>query len=347
MATLPTTLPSLLEQICQGKHLSQEQAYVQFENFLQGNVCPIAMTALLTALKVKGEAPSEILGALAVLKHAAKPFPLSLAFKTEHPIVDCVGTGGDGQQSLNISTAAAFVLSSLGVKVAKHGNRAVSSQCGSADLFESLGVNIEACASNSRKALQEVGLCFLYAPLYHPAIKKMREIRSTLKIKTLFNLLGPLLNPSQPEYLLVGVYDPKYCNLIAQVLKTCAKRALVIHGDGLDEIAIHGQTRGYLLKDNQITPFSLTPEEVGLPRYPLLAIKGQDIHYNTQACLDLLQGKGLPAFRASVAINVGAVMWLLDKVTSIQEGVQLAQQVMSSSLAYEKLQHLIEVSHAK
>ncbi|MBS0288108.1 MAG: anthranilate phosphoribosyltransferase [Proteobacteria bacterium] len=346
MATPTAAFPLLLEKICQGHHLSQEQAYYQFKNFLEEKLCAIEITALLTALKAKGESPAEVLGVLDVLRQCANPFPMSQELKNQYTIVDCVGTGGDGQQSLNISTAAAFVLASLGVKVAKHGNRAVSSRCGSADLFEKLGVNIESTPQSAKKALEEVGLCFLYAPFYHPSIKAIREIRSTLKVKTLFNLLGPLLNPLQPDFLLVGVYDPKYCKLIADVLKTTAKRALVVHGEGLDEIAIHGKTSGFLLKETQITPFNLTPEEVDLPRYSLCAIKGQDVEYNAKACLDLLQGKGQAAYRASVAINVGAVLWLIDKANTLQAGVHMAQSVMNSSLAYEKLQHLIEVSHA-
>ncbi len=340
------SLPQILERICQGDHLSQEEAYEQFSDFIKGKIGPIEISALLTALKAKGEVSDEILGALSVLKAYSKPFETDA--KKQFQIVDCVGTGGDGYKTFNISTASSFVLAGLGVKVAKHGNRAVSSRCGSADLFESLGVNIEMEPTIAHKALLDIGLCFLYAPFYHPSIAKVRQVRSTLKIKTLFNLLGPLLNPLQPEYLLVGVYDAKYCELLAQVLqKSGAKRALVIHGCGLDEVALHGETIGYLLKDNSITPFRLRPSMVGLPIMPLSALQGGDVDYNTQACLDLLQGRGQTAYRNSVAINCACILWLVDKVSSIKEGVQMTQEIMSTAAAYEKLLALKELSHAK
>ena len=342
------SLPLILEQICQGQHLNESQAYNQFNNFLEGKLSDIEMSALLTALKAKGESPDEIIGALAVLKKHSIPFESATHLKSKMKIVDCVGTGGDGQQSLNISTATAFVLASLDIKVAKHGNRAVSSKCGSADLFENLGINIEMSQIAAQKALEQVGLCFLYAPFYHPSLAKIRQVRSTLRVKTLFNLLGPLLKPIDPQILLVGVYNPKYCHLIAKVLQNAGvERALVIHGDGLDEIAIHGETSGFLLKENEITPFRISPEMAGLPYYSLSAIQGRDIAYNTNACLNLLQGKGIEAYRASVAMNTAALLWLTDKASSIKSGVEMAQNVMSTSLPYEKLIALKELSHAK
>ncbi|MGD9592999.1 MAG: anthranilate phosphoribosyltransferase [Candidatus Berkiella sp.] len=343
-----STLPFMLEQVCQGQHLSEAQAYGQFNLFMQGKLSAIEMSALLTALKAKGESPSEIMGALKLLRENSFTFKHQDTIKQNMNLVDCVGTGGDGQQSLNISTACAFVLAALDVKVAKHGNRSVSSKCGSADLFEKLGVNLEMKPECALKALQDIGLCFLYSPLYHPSMNQIRQVRSTLKVKTLFNLLGPLLNPLQPQTMLVGVYDHKYCEILVKVLQqTGVQRALVIHGEGLDEIAIHGKTLGYYLKENEIVPFELSPTMAGLPYYPLDEIKGKDIAYNTQACLDLLQGKGSIAYRASVAINAGAILWLQDKVTCIKQGVEMAQSVMSTNRAFEKLNLLKELSHAK
>ncbi len=348
MNSTSSQLPLMLEKLCQGVSLSQEESFEQFNLFMRDQLSAIEMSALLTALKAKGETAQEIVGALQVLRNVAIPFPHRAQLNAQYDIVDCVGTGGDGQHTLNISTSVAFVLAALGIKVAKHGNRAVSSKCGSADLFEKLGVNLEAPSHIAQRALIDVGLCFLFAPFYNPAIQRIRQLRSSLKIKTLFNLLGPLLNPIQPNIMLIGVYDSKYCKLIAEVLQsTGVKSALVVHGEGLDEIAIHGTTTGYLLKNNIISPFSLTPLEAGIAPFPLSSLTGQDPAYNAKACLDLLQGKGQSAYRASVAINCAAVLFLLDKVATIKDGVSMAQAIMDGDEAYKKLLALKEVSHAK
>ncbi len=210
------------------------------------------------------------------------------------------------------------------------------------------GVNIEAPPQIAKKALEEVGICFLYAPFYHSAAKHVKEVRSTIKLKTIFNLLGPLLNPLQPEYQLIGVYDPKLCLPMARVLNRCGvKKALVIHGEGLDEFAIHGVTTGVKLVNDKMSNFTLSPEDVGLKRYPLSSLKGGDVQHNTKKFIQLLSGNGTDAYRASVALNAGALLWLVDKSSSIKEGVDEIQSLLNTDLGLIKLKQLIEVSHAQ
>ncbi len=210
------------------------------------------------------------------------------------------------------------------------------------------GVNIETLPQIAKKALEEVGICFLYAPLYHSAAKYVKEVRATIKLKTIFNLLGPLLNPLQTDYQLIGVYDSSICHSLAQVLNKCGtKRALVIHGEGLDEFAIHGTTTGVKLMNGEISEFILTPEDVGLKRYPLSSLKGGDVKHNAHQFIQLLKGNGADAYRASVALNAGALLWLVDKASSIKEGSDLIQAILSTDLGLKKLEHLIQVSHAK
>jgi anthranilate phosphoribosyltransferase len=348
MSISANTLPKLLESICQGQDLSKEQSFMQFNNFINGEMSSIEMAALLTALKAKGETCDEIVGAVRALRHGARPFPEAEVLKRQHIIVDCAGTGGDGQHTLNISTAVAILLACCDVKVAKHGGRAVSSKCGAADILENVGVNIECPPEHAKKALEEVGTCFLYAPYYHLGARKVADVRQTLKIRTIFNLLGPLLNPLHPEYQLIGVYDPSLCRPFAKVLQQLGlKKALIVHGAGLDEIAIHGPTQGALLSDDKITDFTLTPEQVGLPSYPISTIWGDDVNQNSDAFIKLLSGTGTAPYRACVALNAGAILWMLERVDSIKDGVKRVQSLLNTDLGLTKLNHLIEVSHAK
>ncbi|MBN9289103.1 MAG: anthranilate phosphoribosyltransferase [Gammaproteobacteria bacterium 39-13] len=343
-----STITPILDKICLGNDLTENESFVQFCTLAEGNLNPIEMAAFLTALKAKGETIDEITGAVHALRKVAVPFPQSQKLKNNHIIVDCAGTGGDGLQTLNISTAVAIMLSCAGVKVAKHGNRAVSSKCGTADLLAHCGVNIECSPMTAKKSLEQTGICFLFAPHYHVGAQFVKEVRSTLKVRTIFNLLGPLLNPLQPDYQLIGVYDPKLCHPLAQVLKNLhIKKALVIHGSGLDEIAIHGSTVGALLNNGEITDFSISPEEVGLERYPIEAIRGNDVDHNRTAFLALLRGNGETAFRASVSINAGTLLWLVNSVSSIQEGIKLIQSLLNTNAGYLKLHQFIEASHAR
>ncbi|MGE3319247.1 MAG: anthranilate phosphoribosyltransferase [Candidatus Berkiella sp.] len=336
-----------LEAICQGQDLSIQDTADYFNEILCGKLNDAQMSALLIALKSKGESINEILGALQAMQQNALSFPCLKELRSNHPIVDCVGTGGDNQQSLNISTPSSIMAAAMGLKVAKHGNRAVSSKCGTADLLEGVGVNITMSAHIAKKTLIETGFTFLFAPHYHSATQNIKAVRAALKTRTIFNALGPLLNPVMPDTLLVGVYHPSLCQRFAHVLKAQrVQRALVVHGQGLDEMAVHGVTTGELLVDDSIYPFTLTPEAVGLSRFELTSLRGDDLHFNRQHFLDLLQGKGQTAYRCAVALNTGTLLWLAEKVSSITEGVTLTLQALETDLGFECLQHIIEVSHA-
>jgi anthranilate phosphoribosyltransferase len=338
--------PALLDYICQGGHLAKEQSFDQFSNLIEGKLSVVEMAAFLIALKAKGETKDEVLGAILAMQKHAFQFPGIEALKEKHSLVDCAGTGGDKQNTLNISTATAIILSCAGMKVAKSGNRAISSKSGTADIFEQLGLNFSNSLTHACSHLEQVGLSFLFAPLYNPAAKIISEIRHTLKVRTIFNFIGPISNPMQPEYRLIGVFDPKLCHdyvKLLQIMKT--KRALVIHGSGLDEIAIHGETRGYLLKEGEISPFRFHPRDIGLKEYQLSDILGQDVAFNSKALLDLLSGKGTTPYRACVAVNVAAILWMVESVTSLREGYEQAQDIMSSNVGENQLHRFIEVTN--
>lgn len=337
-----------IEHLCQGKDLTLSEAMNCFQAILQGELSEIEMSALLIALKSKGESTSEILGAVKTMRQHAFPFPELETLKTTHRIIDCVGTGGDNQQSLNISTPSAIMAAALGLTVAKHGNRAVSSLCGTADLLEGVGINITMAPSIARETLIKTGFTFLYAPLYHPAMQTIKTVRSHLKTRTIFNLIGPLLNPTSPDTLLIGVYHPSLTARFAQVLQSQGThRALIVHGQGLDEIALHGPTIGTLLTNGELYPFSLTPEEVGLPRFSLSSLRGKDLQFNRQHFLDLLQGNGTQAYQCAVALNTGVLLWLAESTSSIQEGVEQTLQALKTDIGYQCLQQIKEASHVK
>ncbi len=337
-----------LDQLCQGQDLSTSQAKALFHDILDGKLNDIDISSLLIALKAKGEATSEILGAISALRETAIPFPCLRELRKTHNIIDCVGTGGDNQHSLNISTPSAIMAASLGLKIAKHGNRAVSSSCGTADLLEGVGVNILMTPDIAKRTLIKTGFTFLFAPHYHPAINHIKDIRRRLKTRTLFNLIGPLLNPSQPDILLIGVYHPSLCLRLAKVLQSQGvKRALIVHGQGLDEIALHGPTSGTLLIDGTLNDFALTPEQLGIARSPLDLLRGGDLAFNRQHFIDLLQGKGLPAYQNAVALNTGALLWLSERVSSLREGVEQTLNALNTNIGYQCLLNIKEASHAQ
>jgi anthranilate synthase/phosphoribosyltransferase len=337
-----------LEHLCQGGSLQLSESAEYFQAILRGELSDIEMSALLIALKSKGESTSEILGAIEAMRQHALAFPELEALKATHTIVDCVGTGGDNQQSLNISTPSAIMAAALGLTVAKHGNRAVSSLCGTADLLEGVGINISMTPQIARQTLLHTGFTFLFAPHYHSAMQAIKAVRSRLRTRTIFNLIGPLINPTQPDILLIGVYHPSLCERFANVLKSQGtRRALIVHGKGLDEIALHGPTTGSLLVEGEIHPFSLTPEEVGLSCFSLCSLKGQDLAFNRQQFLNLLQGKGTDAYQSAIALNTGVLLWLSEKVPSIDEGVKKTLSALKTDIGYQCLQHVIEASNAK
>jgi len=331
---------SCLEQLCQGQSLTLTQSQQLFDKIISGDVEPILLSALLTALKIKGESPQEIAGAALALKAQAVAFP-----SPDYPFLDSCGTGGDGANTINISTASAFVAAACGIKVAKHGNRSVSSKSGSADLLEALGIKLDMSPAQSRQCLDDIGLCFLFAVQYHQGVRFAVPVRQSLKTRTIFNVLGPIINPAAPKTQLMGVYDKALLEPIAQTLKLVGvKRALVVNGSGLDEIAIHGPTDIAELRDGVISTYQVTPEQMGIATYPLTALEGGDAKHNATLITALLKGQGKDAHQAAVAVNVAATLLLSDKVDSLAAGVTLANEVINSGKPYQIVEQLAQAS---
>lgn len=330
-----------LEQLYRGESLDQPTMQALIARVVAGEAEPLQLAALLVALKIKGETPFEIAGAASAIRAAATPFA-----KPAYPVADIVGTGGDGHHTLNISSTAMLVAAAAGVKVAKHGNRSVSSKSGSADLLEALGIKLDMSPQLARQALDELGCCFLFAPVYHSGFRHAGPVRAALKTRTLFNVLGPLVNPAHPEYMLLGVYSPALVAPIAEALALLGvKRALVVHGSGLDEIAIHAETQAVLVDNGELSAFTITPEALGLARYPLSALVGGDAAHNAELTRAILAGHGQDAHVSAVAANAGALIFVAGLAESLSRGVSLALEVIASGKAAVLAQRLAEVSH--
>ncbi|WP_299014384.1 anthranilate phosphoribosyltransferase [uncultured Photobacterium sp.] len=315
--------------------LTQEESQTLFDAIIKGDVDPILLSAVLTALKIKGETPAEIAGAASALLANANPFP-----SPDYDFADIVGTGGDGANTINISTTAAFVAAACGIKVAKHGNRGVSSKSGSSDLLDKFGINLAMTPENAQGALDELGVCFLFAPEYHGGVRHAMPVRQTLKTRTIFNVLGPLINPARPNIELMGVYDLALVRPIAETIAQMGmKRAAVVHGSGLDEVAIHGETAVAEIIDGQIKEYTLTPADFGLKTYPLEAIKGGEPEENKAIITNILLGKGTDAQQAAIAANVALLLRLFGN-EDLKANTQKAIEVMQSGKAYELVEKL-------
>ena len=322
------------------RSLTRDEATAVFTHLVGGGWSEVEIAGLLGALKARGETPEEIAGAAQALRDAAHPFP-----RPDYVFADTCGTGGDARGTLNVSTAVAIVAAELGIPVAKHGNRAVSSKCGSADVLEAVGVRLDAPPEIARLCLDRVGICFLFAPQYHSGVRHAMPVRRTFGTRTIFNLLGPLANPARPPIQIVGVYDPALCEPLARTLALLgARAALVVHGSGLDEIALHDSTSAVLFKNGRLTELELTPEEAGLERCPLEALRGGEPSDNAAALLALLEGRENGAYHDAVALNAGALGWLADRTESLADGVALARDVLTSGRPAERLGRWIEVS---
>jgi anthranilate phosphoribosyltransferase len=330
-----------LDAICQGEHLSRAQAGDLFGELVSGGLDPVQISALLVGLRTKGEQPEEIAGAAQALRDAAQPFP-----RPSYRFADSCGTGGDGAGTINISTGVALVAAEMGIPLAKHGNRSVSSSCGSADVLERLGVRIDAPVEVARRCLDEVGICFLFAPAYHSGLRHAMPVRRTLRIRTIMNLLGPLVNPARPSVQMAGVYDPRLCLPLARTLGLLGcEAALVVHGSGLDEVALHGPTVAALYRDGGVVELVIRPEHAGLDALPLGQLEGGDPRQNAESLTALLQGEGNAAQAAAVAINAGALAWIFGLVDDLREGTDLALEAIAAGGAFERLGRLARLSH--
>jgi anthranilate phosphoribosyltransferase len=321
--------------------LSREESAAAFRRLLGQEYSDIEMAAVLVALKTRGETPEVMAGAVEALLESAVAFP-----RPEYPFADCCGTGGDGTGTVNISTAAAFVASELGIPIAKTGNRSVSSRCGSADVLEKLGVKLDPSPEVGRRCLDEVGVCFVFAPQYHPGVRRATATRKALGVRTVLNLVGPIANAARPPWQLMGVYDPALCEPAARTLQLLGRHtALVIHGSGLDEVALHGPSSGVLLRDGALRPISITPEDAGLVQAPLAALAGAGPEENAEWLTELLRGRGGSAHADAVALNAGTLAWILGKAATLKQAVRLAREALDGGGGARRLARLVEYSH--
>ncbi|UUR07068.1 anthranilate phosphoribosyltransferase [Sphingomonas glaciei] len=334
---VPNPLPRLLA----GEDLSADDSQHLFERLVLGRLEPGEIGGMLIALRMKGETPEEMIGAAQALLAAATPFE-----RPDGLFADCCGTGGDGSGTINVSTAAGFVAAAGGLKVAKHGNRSVSSKCGSADVLEALGAKIGLDPARARAVLDETDFTFLFAPAYHSGMKHAAVVRRQLSVRTVMNLLGPCVNPARPPVQLLGVADAKMLRRIAQVLQALGvDKALVVHGSGLDEVALHAETRAIRLDGGELEELVLTPEEAGFERMPLNALEGGDPSDNAARLRALLDGRGAQAENQAVALNAGALLWTAGLAPSFTDGAATAMELLGSGAAGRTLDAFIEATH--
>lgn len=334
-----TDVKSLLAALVDGKVLSDADAHAFFAACLRGEPTPAQVAAAVTALRIRGETVGEIAAFATAMREAAVTL--------EHPwdVIDTCGTGGDGQHTFNISTAAALVLAGAGLKVAKHGNRALSSKSGSSDVLSVLGVNLQASQKQQLRALETAGIAFLFAPSYHGAMRHVGPVRAEIGFRTVFNLLGPLSNPARARRQVMGVYDPRLLEPLAEVLgRLGAVRAWTVHGQGLDELTTTGPTEVAEWKDGAVRRFAVTPEVAGLPRASLDAIRGGDAETNAAALTALLDGQA-GAYRDIVLLNAAAALVVADRVETLAEGAALAAAVIDDGRAAQALAGLVAATN--
>ena len=347
-----STWSNLLQQLLDRQSLSREQASHLMQGWLNEGIPEVLSGAILAAIQAKGVSAEELAGMAQVLQAQSLQ---KIAIDHETPVIDTCGTGGDGASTFNISTAVAFVAAAAGVRVAKHGNRSASSKVGSADVLEALGVNLSAETQKVHAALDEVGVTFLFARGWHPALKVVAPLRQTLKVRTIFNLLGPLVNPLRPTGQIVGVCDPNLVTTIAHALRQMGTlnaiaqgappMAIALHGrEKLDEAGLADETDLALLSNGEVRLSTLNPQQVGLTPAPTGALRGGSVEENATILRNVLQGKGTPAqqdavaLNASLALQVGGVIPLEDH----KAGIEIARNVMLSGAAWSKLEQLVQ-----
>src|SRR5208283_3622059 len=342
-----------------GQSLDRAESREVMAEVLAGNCADSQIAALLLALHMKGETVEEIVGFAEAIRAAATPLPFSFAESEESfeanalyvsgtgrdALVDTCGTGGDASGTFNISTAAAFVTAGAGVHVAKHGNRSLTSKCGSADVMEALGVNIQLSPLRAAQCLSEIGICFLYAPDLHSSMKQVQKVRRELRLRTMFNLLGPLTNPARASGQVVGVYALDMVEKLAEALSMLGlHRALVVHGlDGLDEITITGPTRVAEARDGSVRTYEVDPEEFGMKRAALADIAGGDVGENAAIVREVLNGRKSPR-RDVVLLNSAATLVAAGRVDHIADGIPLAERSIDSGAAAAKLETLARLA---
>ena len=329
----------LLAKLVEGRVLSSEEAHAFFAACLRGEPTPAQVAAAVTALRIRGETVDEIAAFATAMRDAA------LTLDHPYDVIDTCGTGGDGQHTFNISTAAALVLAGAGLKVAKHGNRALSSKSGSSDVLSVLGVNLAATPAQQLRALETAGIAFLFAPTYHGAMRHVGPVRAEIGFRTVFNLLGPLSNPAGAKRQVMGVYDPRLLEPLAQVLgRLGATRAWTVHGQGLDELTTTGPTEVAEWKDGTVRRFTVTPQDAGLPLASIDDIRGGDAEVNAAALTALLAGERGP-YRDIVLLNAAAALVVGERADDLAQGVTLAARVIDDGHAAQALAALVAATN--
>ncbi|HIM63298.1 MAG: anthranilate phosphoribosyltransferase [Chloroflexi bacterium] len=330
-----------IDIVVSGKDLSMGDAASVMRQIMSGEATQAQLGSFLTALRLKGESTEEIAGMATVMREFA------LKVNVDGMLVDSVGTGGDGLNTFNISTAAAFVAAGAGLKVAKHGNRAASGTCGSADLLEELGVKIELSPEGVERCINESGIGFMFAQAFHPSMRHAGPVRREIGIRTVFNILGPLTNPAGAQSMLVGVAFPELSEQMAAVLNLLdTHHSIIVHGEGgLDEMTLSGDTSVWEVDGGKVSNWTLSVADTGLPVTPIAAVRGGDRAANAKTMRELLDGAGGPV-RDYVLLNSAGVLLVGDLVSNIRDGVQMAAQAIDSGAAKDRMESMIEVSQA-
>lgn len=336
-------MKEILSKLVAGNDLTKEEATKAQEMILSGEATQSQIACFLTALRMKGETLDEITGLAMVLRDKAN----TISPKVDN-YVDFVGTGGDCTYSFNISTTSAFVVAAAGVPVAKHGNRSISSKSGAGDVLEALGVNISADPDVVEKCVEEVGIGFMFAPHFNPAMKYVGPVRKEMGIRTVFNILGPLSNPSRAKAMVVGVYSPSLTEVIAGTMANLdVKRGFVVSGeDNMDEFTLTGSSTVSEIKDGKVETYEITPEQFGLKRCKIEDLQGGDGTVNAQITKDILSGKERGAKREIVLLNAGAALYIGGKAESIEEGIRIAGETIDSGKAMETLEAMVKATNA-
>jgi anthranilate phosphoribosyltransferase len=332
-------LKAHIAKVAAGKALSFEEARAAFDVIMSGEATPSQMGAFLMALRVRGETVDEISGAVATMREKM------LRVEAPDDAIDIVGTGGDGSHSVNISTASAFVVAGAGVPVAKHGNRGLSSLTGAADVLAALGIKVDLPPEAIGRCIRQAGIGFMFAPHHHPAMRHVGPTRMELGTRTIFNLLGPLSNPASVKRQMVGVFAPEWVEPLAETLKALeSDHVWVVHGDGFDEITTTGVTKVSELADGKVSTFTITPEDIGLPRYRREELRGGDAAFNARAMRNMLEGAP-GAYRDTVLMNAAAGLLVAGKAKSLAEGAVLAARSIDEKQALDVLDSLVRISN--
>ncbi len=342
---MPSMIREAIARVVEGQHLTMEEMTLTMEEITSGQATPAQIASLITALRLKGETVEEITAAARVMRD--KAVPIKVARGPDAPVlVDTCGTGGDQIRTFNISTATAFVVAGAGVRVAKHGNRSVSSSCGSADVCEALGINLDLSPEEVARSVDEHGIGFLFAPALHGTMKHAIGPRREIGIRTIFNILGPLTNPAGAEVQILGVFRKDLPGVMAEVLgKLGCRRALVVHGeDGMDEITTTGSSHVAEWHDGRVRQYKVHPEDFGIPVGTIDEIRGGNAEENARIILELFEGKK-GGKRDIVLLNAGAALHAAGSADTIEKGIELARQAIDEGKAMEKLQAMIRHSN--